>query len=122
MPDSREKRDSQDPARMSWPPQRADFIAVSCVLLSAYCVVTSTWLAFAVVSILVAVFAAVSPRMVGRWLIQLWKCSVEGQFDPQFVRSTRPESDDPPELGPFQDPLEPRPPQESLPRRGSDVD
>ncbi len=85
---------SDDLNRLSWPPLRSDCLAAACLLLSAYCIVTTTWQAVAITALVVAVFAGLSPRMTGQFGLKAGDTSVGGEFVSPVAETTRAEAAD----------------------------
>ena len=98
-------------SRLTWPPLRSDFMAVACLTICGYCLVTTTWPVIAGGALIAAVFCGVSPRMTGRFGLKTGAdTSLGGEF-----------------ADPFEDAMpaaleEPKPRQESPPRTGSGED
>lgn len=79
---------SDDLNRLTWPPLRSDCLAAVCLLLSTYCIVTTTWPAVAVTALVVAVFAGLSPRMTGPFGLKAGETSVGGEFVSPVAEAT----------------------------------
>jgi hypothetical protein len=74
--------DTDDPNRLWGPVCRSDVIAVCCLGAAGYLIAENRWPAIVGLSLAIAMFSGVSPRLKGDWGFQWGNLKIGATFEP----------------------------------------
>jgi Flp pilus assembly protein TadB len=75
------KNEPSDPNQLRWPPLRSDVVAVACLIVAIVLIALGQWPAIVTVALVGAIFAGLSPRMIGRFRVDAGAAKIQAEFD-----------------------------------------